>query len=190
MRVEALFAALPEIIRERLRTAPEFRALAERIRANYARVHGPAEPPPMTPPFPVCEKTLILEAELESVGLKNCYAALQLDWPADATPSHRLILALFRLRSALLLWSVGIYDVMLASTTVSRGSFMDDIYLDTALAAEYISCTPATLRTWRNRKKGPPYSMAGDKPVYRRSDIDAWLNASRISFDEVKRGAL
>jgi hypothetical protein len=64
---------------------------------------------------------------------------------------------------------------------------MEDSFLDTAKAAAYISCEADTLKNWRNRKKGPPYSMAGDKPVYRRSDIDAWLNASRISFEGVEK---
>ena len=64
---------------------------------------------------------------------------------------------------------------------------MDDGFLDTAKAAAYISCTADTLKNWRSRKKGPPFSMAGDKPVYRRSDLDAWLKSSRVSFGEVEK---
>jgi len=64
---------------------------------------------------------------------------------------------------------------------------MDDSFLDTAKAAEYMSCSANTLQTWRSRKKGPPYSLLGNKPVYRRSDLDAWLRASRISFEGVEK---
>lgn len=48
-------------------------------------------------------------------------------------------------------------------------------WVDTKTAAQIIGFTPSTLRNWRNRRKGPPFSVAGGNPRYRVSDLHAWM---------------
>ncbi|WP_017941536.1 MULTISPECIES: helix-turn-helix domain-containing protein [unclassified Thioalkalivibrio] len=42
-------------------------------------------------------------------------------------------------------------------------------------AAEYLHLSPRTLIRWRNMRKGPPWVKAGQRIIYRRADVDAWL---------------
>ncbi|WP_019593009.1 helix-turn-helix domain-containing protein [Thioalkalivibrio sp. ALM2T] len=42
-------------------------------------------------------------------------------------------------------------------------------------AAEYLRLSPRTLIRWRNMRKGPPWVKAGRRVIYRRGDLDAWL---------------
>ena len=43
-------------------------------------------------------------------------------------------------------------------------------------AAEYLGgVAPRTLEAWRVYGRGPPYLKVGDLVVYRRRDLDAWL---------------
>lgn len=47
--------------------------------------------------------------------------------------------------------------------------------LTTPLAAKYLGLAPATLETLRSRGGGPPFVKLGRRVVYRREDLDAWL---------------
>ena len=48
-------------------------------------------------------------------------------------------------------------------------------------AAAYIHSTPATMKTWRSRGKGPAYFRGlGKEILYRRSDLDAFIESRRI----------
>jgi len=38
----------------------------------------------------------------------------------------------------------------------------------------------ATLKQWRWLGQGPPYSKVGRRVVYRRSDVDRWIESTRI----------
>jgi predicted DNA-binding transcriptional regulator AlpA len=50
-------------------------------------------------------------------------------------------------------------------------------YLTTEQVAEIVHLTPATVRYWRHMNTGPKHFRAGGKRVlYRREDIDAWLD--------------
>ena len=47
-------------------------------------------------------------------------------------------------------------------------------------AAETLGLSVATLRSWRHRKTGPPFVRFGRAVRYIRSDLDSFVNASRI----------
>ena len=51
--------------------------------------------------------------------------------------------------------------------------------LSTPLAADYVGLSPATLETMRVRGGGPVFVKLGRRVVYRREDLDEWLNRSR-----------
>jgi excisionase family DNA binding protein len=52
---------------------------------------------------------------------------------------------------------------------------MEDKALDTNAAAEYIGCSPSTLRLWRSQGRGPRYYPAGRLIRYRKSALDLWI---------------
>jgi excisionase family DNA binding protein len=41
--------------------------------------------------------------------------------------------------------------------------------------ARYCRVSLATVRRWRYEEVGPPVLWAGNRPRYRREDVDAWL---------------
>lgn len=49
--------------------------------------------------------------------------------------------------------------------------------LTTGEVAEILRITPVTLRNWKMRKKGPTPFKVGRKNMYRRTDVDAWVQA-------------
>ena len=58
--------------------------------------------------------------------------------------------------------------------------------LDTPMAAEYLGLSPATLETMRSRGGGPRFSKLGRRVVYRREELDRWLEErSRRSTSDV-----
>lgn len=49
-------------------------------------------------------------------------------------------------------------------------------WLDSDQAAEYLSCTPGTLKTWRSRGEGPRYHIVQNKLVrYHVEALDAFV---------------
>ena len=42
--------------------------------------------------------------------------------------------------------------------------------------AEWLRCRPYELRRLREQRKGPPFVMVGRWPLYRRRDVDQWLD--------------
>jgi excisionase family DNA binding protein len=47
---------------------------------------------------------------------------------------------------------------------------------DSEQAAEYLSCSPGTLKTWRSRGEGPAYHVVQGKLVrYHVTDLDAFV---------------
>ena len=44
-------------------------------------------------------------------------------------------------------------------------------------AADYIGVSPATLRSWRCRERGPRFIKVGRRVGYLRKDLDAYLSA-------------
>lgn len=49
--------------------------------------------------------------------------------------------------------------------------------------AEYLRVAEHTLENWRYRKIGPRFMKAGGRVLYRRNDIDAWLESSAQGGD-------
>ena len=65
------------------------------------------------------------------------------------------------------------------------------VWCDTAAAAAYMCSKVKTLEHWRQVGGGPPYAMAGRKPLYRFDWLDQWLEArSVVSTAEARRAAL
>jgi hypothetical protein len=49
-------------------------------------------------------------------------------------------------------------------------------WLDSDAAAEYLTCTPGTLKTWRSTGQGPRYHIIHNKLVrYHIEDLDAFV---------------
>lgn len=55
----------------------------------------------------------------------------------------------------------------------------EDPVLTTAQTAKYLNVSPVTLARWRKAGTGPDWSQPALKILYRQSDIDAWVSASR-----------
>ena len=52
--------------------------------------------------------------------------------------------------------------------------------------AERLDISERTLERWRVEGTGPTYLKAGRRVLYRQSDVDTWLNASkRVSTSQV-----
>ena len=49
--------------------------------------------------------------------------------------------------------------------------------------AEYLRVAEHTLENWRYRRTGPRFLKAGGRVLYRRSDLDAWLDANAQGGD-------
>lgn len=56
----------------------------------------------------------------------------------------------------------------------------DDPRFNTREAAKYSGFEPATLSKWRIRGKGPAFLKMGGKVFYRKADLDAFINGSRV----------
>lgn len=55
-----------------------------------------------------------------------------------------------------------------------------DDNLITTEAARYLRVSWRTMIRWRNARTGPPWTRAGRTVLYRRRDLDAWLDAQRV----------
>ena len=50
--------------------------------------------------------------------------------------------------------------------------------------AEHLKLSPATLRTWRSRGRGPVYTSAGGAIRYLVEDVERWLKDRRVEPGE------
>jgi predicted DNA-binding transcriptional regulator AlpA len=51
--------------------------------------------------------------------------------------------------------------------------------------AVFLGMTEGSVRNWRQEKKGPPYFRFGNGIIrYRRSEVEAWLDAQRVTVSE------
>jgi len=48
-------------------------------------------------------------------------------------------------------------------------------------AADYLRLPVATLSAWAYRHTGPEFYKVGRRAMYRRTDLDAWLDRQRVS---------
>lgn len=46
-------------------------------------------------------------------------------------------------------------------------------------AAEYLNLTDRTLRQWKHYGRGPAFYKLGGKLMYRKQDIDDWIETNR-----------
>jgi predicted DNA-binding transcriptional regulator AlpA len=58
---------------------------------------------------------------------------------------------------------------------------MDNILLSNSEAAEFLGMSPDTLPRWRWAGIGPAYLKVGRSIKYRRADLEAFLNESRVN---------
>lgn len=50
-------------------------------------------------------------------------------------------------------------------------------YLDANETAELVRRPASTLAYWRHRGEGPRYAKVGKRVLYRREDVEAWLES-------------
>ncbi len=50
-------------------------------------------------------------------------------------------------------------------------------YLTEAQVARHLLLSPATLKRWRNKRQGPPYTHVGNAVRYSRAALLEWLEA-------------
>jgi hypothetical protein len=68
-------------------------------------------------------------------------------------------------------------------TTDDRGN-SPETFMTTGQLSDYIKVPVGTLRNWRTRKVGPPGFKAGNAVLYRRSTVDAWIEAQEAAEAE------
>jgi excisionase family DNA binding protein len=51
-------------------------------------------------------------------------------------------------------------------------------------ASQYIGVSQAALRTWKRDGKGPAFFRAGKLLKFRKTDLDAWIEARLVKPDE------
>lgn len=56
----------------------------------------------------------------------------------------------------------------------------EDPLYPTQSAAEYCGYSPRQFIRLRNERRGPAYIKTPGKVLYRRSDLDSWLDAHRV----------
>ena len=59
--------------------------------------------------------------------------------------------------------------------------------LTPAQAGEYLRTNPRTLANWRVRGAGPAYCRVGRRPFYRLEELDAFIEAGRVSHRAEER---
>ena len=65
-----------------------------------------------------------------------------------------------------------------------------DVLLTEAEAAKRLCAKPQTLNKWRTRKRGPAYIKISGKIRYKASDVQAFIDASRIDpRTQARRGS-
>lgn len=52
----------------------------------------------------------------------------------------------------------------------------DNLCLSNAQAAAVLGISPKTLPNWRLEGRSPPFVRVGRRVVYRRADLEQWLN--------------
>lgn len=55
-----------------------------------------------------------------------------------------------------------------------------DRFLDTAQAAHYLGYSMSTLEWYRGDGRGPEYYKTGRRVRYKKSDLDAYIEAGRV----------
>ena len=86
------------------------------------------------------------------------------------------------------LYSLIMGAVQEALSAVEKQSGKTKAILNEKEAAEYLGKKPGTLRQWRCDYKGPSYHKKGRQIMYKKTDLDAWLEAGRTLTAESPDG--
>lgn len=70
-------------------------------------------------------------------------------------------------------------------TKATSAKFHPDNRLNRREAAEYIGVTFNTLTCWASAHKGPPFYKTGKGCRYLISELDAFLESRRVSFEQL-----
>lgn len=70
--------------------------------------------------------------------------------------------------------------------TNTPGSGQSDVFNE-AGAAAYLYQKPRTIRDWRARLGLPCFKPTAKVTLYRKADLDAWLDRSRVAFPPKSR---
>lgn len=69
---------------------------------------------------------------------------------------------------------------ILATSRIAEG-MNESPYLSPLQVTEYLpGTTTRQLQEWRSNGRGPRYAKTGKVVVYRRADLDAWVNANLV----------
>ena len=63
------------------------------------------------------------------------------------------------------------------------------IVLNSQQAGAYLGCSESVLRLWRSQGQGPRYFRAGKLIRYRRTDLDAWIEARLCEPESAAKAA-
>lgn len=61
--------------------------------------------------------------------------------------------------------------------------------MNTEGAADYLGLRPATLNNWRQTGKGPRFLRIGGRVMYRRQDLDAYLEKRTVETTDSRAAA-
>ena len=73
----------------------------------------------------------------------------------------------------------------------AKGEFRPLFVASRDIGRVVIGLTAKTMANLRARRAGPPYSIVGNRPYYRLSDIEDWITRNQIqtSNDKVNNGS-
>lgn len=66
---------------------------------------------------------------------------------------------------------------------MTRGKYTVDNYMTTQEVATACRTSPETVRYWRHIRKGPRSFKLGRRVLYKRTDVDAWLEQCYAAGD-------
>ena len=73
-----------------------------------------------------------------------------------------------------------------SSNISTQGTGTSDVFTE-AEAAAYLHQKPRTIRDWRATRGLPCFKPTAKVTLYRRQDLDAWLDRSRVAFPPKSR---
>jgi excisionase family DNA binding protein len=77
---------------------------------------------------------------------------------------------------------VSVRQEVARSSPTADGSRADEI-LDITDVARFLNVTVSAIRRWIRERRGPRYFRAGRLIRFRRSDLEAWIEAHSVSGD-------
>jgi hypothetical protein len=72
--------------------------------------------------------------------------------------------------------------------TETAGGLLADYFTESQLA-EQLDNTPRTLQRWRRRRVGPPVTLIGRVPYYRKQGVLAWMRDLEVPMVRERKRA-